>query len=130
MSVDRLSSKVNLDLINPKNNLLKVQNFADVLALLKQKIAEYPPNHLLKQCNEFLLFVCKIVEEVIIKSHKVNKKEFVVDLYKSLFNLTDIESKSIASSVDFLWSNGLISKIKTSKKLFNFVKKSVLLKKV
>lgn len=130
MSVDRLSSKVNLDLINPKNNLLKVQNFADILVLLKQKIVEYPPNHVLKQCNEFLLFVCKIVEEVIIKSHKVNKKEFVVDLYKSLFNLNEIESKSIALSVDFLWSNGLISKIKTSKKLFNFVKKSVLLKKV
>ena len=54
MSVDRLSSKIDVDLINPKNNLLKVQKFADILALLKQKIAEYPPTHILKQCNEFL----------------------------------------------------------------------------
>ena len=38
MSVDRLASKVNIDLINPKNNLLKSQKFADILALLKQKI--------------------------------------------------------------------------------------------
>jgi len=125
MSVDRLASKVNVDLINPKNNLLKVQKFADILALLKQKIVEYPPNHILKQCNEFLLFVCKIVEEVIVKSDKVNKKEFVIDLFKALFSLNDIESKSIGSSVDFLWSNGLISKIKRSKKLWNLLKKVV-----
>ena len=125
MSVDRLASKVNVDLINPKNNLLKAQKFSDILALLKQKVAEYPPNHVLKQCNEFLLFVCKIVEEVIVKSDKVNKKDFVIDLFKALFSLNDIESKAIGSSVDFLWSNGLISKIKTSKKLWNCVKKAV-----
>lgn len=130
MSVDRLSSQINVDLINPKNNLLKVQKFSDVLALLKQKVAEYPTTHILKQCNEFLLFVCKIVEELIEKSYKINKKEFVIDLFKQLFTLTEIESKSIGLSIDFLWANNLICKIKTSKKLFNFVKKSVLLKKV
>jgi hypothetical protein len=130
MSVDRLSSQINVDLINPKNNLLKVQKFSDVLALLKQKVVEYPTSHILKQCNEFLLFVCKIVEEVVVKSDKVNKKEFVVDLFKQLFSLTEPESKAIGLSVDFLWANNLICKIKTSKKLFNFVKKSVLLKKL
>lgn len=125
MSVDRLASKVNVDLINPKNNLLKAQKFSDILALLKQKVVEYPPNHVLKQCNEFLLFVCKIVEEVVVKSDKVNKKDFVIDLFKALFSLNDIESKALGSSVDFLWANGLISKIKTSKKLWNCVKKAV-----
>lgn len=125
MSVDRLASKVNVDLINPKNNLLKVQKFADILALLKQKVVEYPPNHVLKQCSEFLLFTCKIVEEVVKKSDKVNKKEFVIDLFKALFSLNDIESKAIGSSIDFLWCNGLISKIKTSKKLWNLLKKAV-----
>ena len=38
MSVDRLASKINVDLINPKNNLLKSQKFSDILALLKQKM--------------------------------------------------------------------------------------------
>jgi hypothetical protein len=47
MSQERLS-KLNVDLINPKNNLLKSQKFNDILVLLKQKIAEYPPNHILK----------------------------------------------------------------------------------
>jgi len=130
MSVDRLSNKVDIDLINPKNNLLKSQKFSDILALLKQKVGEYPPNHILKQCSEFLLLTCKIVEEVIKKGDKVNKKEFVIDLFKSLFSLTEPESKILSSSIDFLWSNGLITKIKTSKKIWNCLKKSISVKKV
>ena len=125
MSVDRLASKINVDSINPKNNLLKSQKFSDILALLKLEIVEYPPNHVLKLCSEFLLYVCKIVENVIVKSDKVNKKEFVIDLFKQLFALNDPKCKLLGNSIDFLWSNGLISKIKTSKKLWNVLKKAV-----
>ena len=105
--------------------MLKSQKFSDILALLKQKVVEYPPNHILKLCSEFLLYVCKIVENVIVKSDKVNKKEFVTDLFKQLFSLTDPECKLLSNSIDFLWSNGLISKVKTSKKLWNVLKKAV-----
>ena len=63
--------------------------------------------------------VCKITEEVVVKSVKVNKKEFVIDLFKALFSLNEPESKILVSSIDFLWSNGLITKIKTSKKMWN-----------
>ena len=129
MSIDRLSSKVDVDLINPKNNLLKAQKFNDVLALLKQKVAEYPATYILKSCNEFLLMVCKITEEVIIKADKVNKKEFVTDLFKLLFGINDNECKLLSNSIDFLHSNGMINKIKNTKKMWNCVKKSVLSKK-
>lgn len=129
MSVDRLSNKVDVDLINPKNNLLKAQKFNDVLALLKQKVAEYPTTYVLKQCNEFLLYVCKIIEEVIIKADKVNKKDMVIDLFKALFSITEPESKLLSNSIDFLHSNGMINKIKNTKKMWNCVKKSVLSKK-
>ena len=128
MSQERLS-KLNVDLINPKNNLLKSQKFNDILVLLKQKITEYPPNHILKQCNEFLLFVCKVVEEVIVKADKVNKKEFVIDLFKLLFGLNDPECKLLGSSIDFLHSNNMISKVKNSKKFWSCLKKSVSLKR-
>ena len=70
MSVDRLASKVNVDLINPKNNLLKSQKFSDILALLKQKVSEYPPNRILKQCNEFLLYVLKLLKKLLLKMIK------------------------------------------------------------
>ena len=124
MSVDRLSSKIDVDLINPKNSLLKSQKFADVLALLKKNVAEYPPNHILKQCTEFLLYVCKIVENLVVKSDNINKKEMVIDLFKALFGLNDAESKLVSNSIDFLHSNSLISKIKTTKRVWSCFKKA------
>ena len=129
MSQERLS-KLNVDLINPKNSLLKSQKFNDILVLLKQKITEYSPNHILKQCNEFLLFVCKVVEEVVVKADNVNKKEFVIDLFKLLFGLNDAECKLLGSSIDFLHSNSMIRKVKNSKKKWYCLKKWGSLKKV
>ena len=76
------------------------------------------------------MYVCKIVEKLVIKSDNINKKEFVIDLFKALFGLNDIECRALGSSIDFLWSNGMISKIKTTKKVWNCFKKSVSLKKV
>ena len=83
--------------------MLKSQKFADILALLKQNNSEYPPNHILKQCSEFLLYVCKIVENLVVKNDKINKKEFVIDLFKDLVGLNDPESKLLSNSIDFLW---------------------------
>jgi hypothetical protein len=100
MSQERLS-KLNVDLINPKNSLLKSQKFNDILVLLKQKIAEYPSNHIFKQCNEFLLYVCKVVEEVVVKADKINKKEFVVDIFKLLFGINDANVCAFALSPVF-----------------------------
>ena len=70
------------------------------------------------------------MEEVIVKADNVNKKEMVIDLFKALFSLNEPESKLLSSSIEFLWSNGLISKIKTSKRVWNVIKKAVSLKKV
>ena len=100
MSVERLKIK-NLDLINPKNSLLKNQKFNDILILLRQKISEYPAAYNLKLCQEFLLYCCKVVEEVVLKIDKINKKEFVIDLFKALFSLNDAECKLLGVSIDF-----------------------------
>lgn len=124
MSVERLKIK-NLDLINPKNALLKNQKFNDILILLRQKISEYPASYNLKLCQEFLLYCCKVVEEVVLKIDKINKKEFVIDLFKALFSLNDPECKLLGISIDFLHANNLISKVKTTKRFLSFFKKKV-----
>ena len=107
MSVERLKVK-NVDLINPKNSLLKNQKFNDILILLRQKITEYPANYSLKTCQEFLLYCCKVVEEIFLKIDKINKKDFVIDLFKALFNLNDPEGKLLGESVDYVHANNLI----------------------
>ena len=122
-SLARLEKKVNLNLVKPQNNLKKAQLLNDLLVVLKQKIADYPASHNLKICNEFLLMVCKLVEEVIKKSDLINKKQLVIDLFKSIFNLSPPELVVLDNAVEFLWSNGLICKIPVVKKCQKWVQK-------
>lgn len=122
-SLSRLEKKVDLSLVKPQNSLKKAQLLNDLLVVLKQKIADYPASHNLKICNEFLLMVCKIVEEVVKKSDSINKKQLVLDLFKSIFNMSPPELVVLDSAVEFLWSNGLICKIPVVKKVTRWVKK-------
>lgn len=122
-SVARLEKVVDLNLIKPKNALLKSQRFNDLLVVLRQKIAEYPTTHNLKVCQEFLLYVTKIVEELVKKADGINKKELVINLFKALFSLNDSEVKVLDASIEFLWSNGLICKISSSKKALRWLRK-------
>lgn len=122
-SVARLEKVVDLNLIKPKNALLKSQRFNDLLLLLRQKVAEYPATHNLKSCQEFLLYVTKIVEEIVKKSEGINKKELVINLFKALFGLPEAEVKVLDASIEFLWSNGLICKISSSKKAVRWLRK-------
>lgn len=122
-SLTRLEKKVDLNLLKPQNNLKKAQLLNDLLVVLKQKIADYPASHNLKGCNEFLLMVCKIVEEIVKKTDLINKKQLVLDLFKSIFNLTPPELVVLDSAIEFIWSNGLICKIPVVKKVMRWVKK-------
>lgn len=122
-SLSRLEKKVDLNLVKPQNSLKKAQLLNDLLVVLKQKITDYPASHNLKGCNEFLLMVCKIVEEVVKKSDSINKKQLVLDLFKSMFNMSQPELVVLDSAVEFLWSNGLICKIPVVKKVTRWVKK-------
>ena len=122
-SLTRLQKKVDLNLLKPQNNLKKAQLLNDLLVVLKQKIADYPASHNLKICNEFLLMCCKIVEEVVNKSDLINKKQLVLDLFKSIFNLTPPELVVLDSAIEFIWSNGLICKIPVVKKCKRWLQK-------
>ena len=122
-SLARLEKKVDLNLVKPQNSLKKAQLLNDLLVVLKQKITDYPASHNLKICNEFLLMVCKIVEEVVKKSDSINKKQLVLDLFKSMFNMSQPELVVLDSAIEFLWSNGLICKIPVVKKVTRWVKK-------
>ena len=124
-SVARLEKVVDLNLIKPKNALLKSQRFNDLLLLLRQRIAEYPATHNLKCCQEFLLYVTKIVEELVKKADGINKKELVINLFKALFGLAEAEVKILDASIEFLHSNKLISKVASSKKAKIWLRKKI-----
>jgi len=122
-SVSRLEKSVDLNLLQPKHSLKKSQLANDLLVVLRQKVAEYPATHQLKSCQEFILFCCKLIENLVLKKDKIDKKQLVLDVFKQLFNLQPPELVLLDATVEFLWSNGLICKIPLSKKSINWIKR-------
>ena len=130
-SSQRLEKLVDVNLITMKNSLVKDQKTNDLIVVVKDKLQYLPPNLLLYKTNtEFILYVCKLVENVTLKSDGVNKKELVLNIMRNVLGCNDVECKLVGEIIEFLHSNGMIQKIKVVKKLKNsvlsWVKKKVL----
>ncbi len=102
----------------------KQQIFGKNVALLKIKLSEFPPNHNAKHCNDFLVYICNLIEEITKNDKKPNKKEIVMKLYKHLFNSDEKELNDLSTTIDFICNNSLVNQIPKSKKLFSFIKKN------
>lgn len=120
-SVERLSKVADVDLISLKNSLVKDQRIADLNVVVKDKIASLPPNVSYKNNTELILYVCKLVENVVSKKDGINKKDLVINILRPLLGLNDAEAKLTGEIIEFLHSNGLIQRIKQAKKLKNSI---------
>jgi len=120
-SIERLNKVADIDLVSLKNSLVKDQRIADLSIIVKDKIASLPPNVSYKNNTELVLYVCKLVENVICKKDGLNKKDLVINILKPLLGLTEPESKLTGDIIEFLHSNGLIQKIKNVKKIKNSI---------
>ena len=120
-SIERLNKVADVDLVSLKNSLVKDQRVADLSIIVKDKIASLPPNVSYKNNSELILYVCKLVENLICKKDGLNKKDLVINILRPLLGLTDAESKLTGEIIEFLHSNGLIQKIKNVKKIKNSI---------
>ena len=74
-SSERLEKLADVNLITIKNSLVKDQKTNDLSVVVKDKLQSLPPNVNYKTNTEFILYICKLVENVILKSDGVNKKD-------------------------------------------------------
>jgi len=116
-SAERLGKVADVNLVTMKNSLIKDQRIADLNIIVKDKLASLPPSISYKNNSEFILYVCKLVENVVCKADGLNKKELVLNILKPLLGLNDAESKVAGEIIEFLHSNDLIQAIKKSKKI-------------
>ena len=61
--------------------------------------------------------VCNCVENIITKKDGCNKKDIAKEIMKTVFNLNDVEIKTIDSTIECFWSNNMIVKIKRIQKV-------------
>lgn len=81
--------------------------------------------------NELILFCCNCVEELVKKKYSINKKDFVIDILRTIFgSLNDPEVNQIKQHIEFVFENQLIKKVEFNYKariiLWNWVQRKFL----
>lgn len=67
--------------------------------------------------TEILKLVMTLVENMIVKSDKVDKKELVIQIFQSVYpQISQDKIKIIETDIEFLLSHGLIIKVSTARK--------------
>ena len=99
--------------IQPKNSLSRETKKQKLLGQITEKLERVMSSQLKKNDLEFISLVCNIVENVINKKDKINKKEFVFDIFQMLYNgeLTQEDKTMIGNHIEYLWENEQIKKV-------------------
>lgn len=61
--------------------------------------------------NELLLLILNLIEHLVLKKDKINKKELAIEIVNELFQLTPPEKQTISDNIEFLWINKAIKKV-------------------
>lgn len=121
-----------MDIIKFKNKLKKVAQIGEITTSIIQKVQTINNFSELKNDLELLLYICTIIENEIKqnKTKSINKKEIVIDILNTLFNISDDEKELFGKNIEFLHSNNLIKKISDCEKLghsvLNWINKKLL----
>jgi len=98
--------------------------------MLTKLISEIPNIGQLRLDLEITLYAANVVENIVKKINKINKKALVVGVIANIFNLTADEQLQIENQLDFLYANGKIKAASIfkiiSKKLYSWVEKKIL----
>lgn len=99
-----------LDVIPVKNHLAKHLKLDDIKKKVKERIISFPKFEQYKSDVEFLLLVANILEHLVAKKDKIDKKALLLEIYNEVFSLTPDDVKAIDTNVEFLFNNKKIKK--------------------
>ena len=121
--------------IKTKHSLKKRQKHKKIVTAIKEKIVSIHDYESLRGNNmihpELILMVCNCVENSIKKHAGVDKKEFVVEIFKDIYNncLSTAETENIKDQCQHNFDNGLIEIVPLSMKIFsilwNYIKRKL-----
>lgn len=104
--IPKIKFKNTLNTLCKENTLVK-----KIIELLKAQFDESKLNAL-KDDFQLLIDICNYIENSVSQKNKakVNKKDVVLAVYSSLFNLEETEIHKISTWIDTAHANGLIKK--------------------
>lgn len=123
-----LNTEFTLPDIFLKNNLDKHNIYYNLIQAISNKIILIPEFQRLRTEIELIKLICNIVENSVVKSQLIDKKQLVIDIFQRVFNLSPVELELIKNGIEFIFNNKLIKKISYKK----YIKSSgyIFLKKI
>jgi hypothetical protein len=119
-----------MELVSLKRNLLAFNVKATTIKDLVAKIQEMKGFSSLRNDIELTLYCCNVVESIVSKDHKLDKKKIVLEVFNEAFGLTHEEQTLVSNQIDFLCS---ISKVKSlgtvqtiGKKIYSWFERKIL----
>ena len=106
-----------MSLFKFKNKINSHVVFNNTVKQIVEEIQKIPKYNDLKGNPEIVLMVCNCVENIITKKDGCNKKDIVIEVLKTVFNLNDVETKLLSSTIECFWSNNMIVKMKRIEKV-------------
>lgn len=124
-----------LNYIKTRNSLRKQEKIHTIKNAIVNKIqrdidiSKLRENNVIN--NELILFCCSCVEELVKKKYSINKKDFVIDILRTIFgSLNETEVSQIKSHIEFAFENDLIKKVAFNYKariaMWNWVQRKLL----
>lgn len=124
-----------LNYIKTRNSLRKQEKIHTIKNAIVNKIqrdidiSKLRENNVIN--NELILFCCSCVEELVKKKYSIDKRDFVIDILRTIFgSLNETEVSQIKSHIEFAFENDLIKKVAFNYKAriatWNWVKRKLL----
>jgi hypothetical protein len=110
-------------LVKTQNSLRTDEKKTKIKNVIISRAKEFENLASYKLNNEFLSLVCNLVENLVKKHYKIDKKDFVLEIYSTLFpDITDDEKLGISGNISFIFDNNLISKVPLSTQIIGMIK--------
>ena len=104
----------------PKNGLDRAIKKAEIVTKIIKRVQEFPDFRNYKDDMEILLFICTLVEHLIVNKknkEKIDKKEVVLEVYEKCFG-NGINKDVISKNIQFLHDNKKIKKVSFTRYIF------------
>lgn len=82
-----------------------IKQIQDRITELNLRLSEYKNN------TEFVLLVLNLVEHLVKKKYKIDKKKLAVHILSTMLNLGPQEVSALETNIEFLHSNKMIKKV-------------------
>jgi hypothetical protein len=100
-----------VDVVDVKHNLKHDLVCYEIKEKIKQRLTQFPDYAKYKTDSEFLLLACNLIENLVKKSLKADKKQLCITIYKEIYEMSDDDIKLLESNIEFLFNNKKFKKV-------------------